>query len=123
MSFIHTEYVGHFDPSDPVRWKPLRPKPAKVLDEQMVKEMVESTGHAIECLLYMQEGYLACEWTRDPSISEEVWSSFLRRLADRAGAMLMDQHGVIYYPPDAKTAFEQALRQRRDSRGFEKKDK
>lgn len=115
MSFIHTEFVGHFDPNDPIHRRPIRPKPTRVLDERTVSEMVESTGRGIDRLLYMEDGYLACEWTRDLSIPEDVWTSFIYGLADRTGAMLMDQCGSIYYPPDAKAAFEQAILERRDS--------
>src|SRR5262245_18593283 len=106
MSFVHREYVGHFDPSEPiVLSKPIRPKPTKALDAMIVADLLKQTDHGIERRLYMDDVYLVCEWTRDVRVAQEVLSPFIHRLADRTGAVLMSQYGEIYYPAEAKTAY------------------
>lgn len=111
MSFVHLDYVGHFAPDDPIILsKPFRPKPTRPIEIEAVHQLIEQTGGGIERLVYLVDGYLVCEWTRDPRIGVNVWEPFIHCLADRVGAVIMNQYGGIVYPDEAKAAYELSTR-------------
>jgi hypothetical protein len=104
MSFVHYDLVGHIDPRDPIEFgRPSRPKILRRIDPQHVHRTLKSMPTSIENLVNVDDD--GCAYV----IASTGSSMFLKRLADEAGAIVMNQYLAVWYPASAKAEYEAVL--------------
>jgi hypothetical protein len=89
---LHSYYVGHFDPPDPVitSVKPLKPKVQRPPSPDAVIRVLEAFDPRIaEFVFYDGAGYVGCSWSRAPLALRDQLTRFARALAEAEGAVVM----------------------------------
>jgi hypothetical protein len=104
---FHFDYVGHFDPADPVDTsvKPLRPKILRPLAHDRVRRLLDDFGGEVARYIeYDDGGYVVCSWSHAPARLSEQIRNFARALAETEVAMVMSEPPlcVIEYPEAAR---------------------
>ena len=100
----HHQYVGHFDPRDPVNTdiRPYQPKVSRPLDrDAAVRLLGSSDPEIIDYVSYSEDGFVQCNWSSAPAKLQEPIIRFARALAEATAAYLMNERWVIEYPEDA----------------------
>ena len=104
---LHWLVVGHVDPVDPVDSSglPHKPKVSRPIPKDVADRALDKFGRDIdEYLSYDDGGYVVCGWAQAP---HRLWGrvrEFAYFLADREGAVVMDEQYIVSWPPAARQA-------------------
>ena len=106
----HWYVVGYIDPLDPVEMSghPHRPKVVRPLSREAVEQVELEFGTDIdEYVSFAEPGFVVCNWSFAPlAISSRV-SEFAFVLAEKIGAVVMDERHMVLWPQSAREANKQ----------------
>ncbi len=104
---FHWYVVGHINPLDP--WDrtalPYKPKVLRPIPKDVAERLLDEFGRDIDPYLnYAEAGYVICNWSQAPRLFRERVQDFARFLAERQGAVVMDEMFIVHWPPEARDA-------------------
>ena len=111
---LHWLIVGHIDPSDPTDCTE-RPRKPKVWRPMSKDGACPSTGRVRPGHRPVPElrrlRYVVCEWAKAPFGLDERVREFARFLAEREGAVVMDEVFMVSWPEWAHLEWERYAQQ------------
>ena len=107
---FHWYVVGHIDPLDPVDTSaiPHRPKVLRSLSREAAEQAELEFGTDIDDYVSFEEpGFVVCNWSFAPRAISGRVSEFAFILAEKLGAVVMDERHMVLWPQDARAANRQ----------------
>jgi hypothetical protein len=105
MSLTHSHIVGHIDPLDPADTSdlPYRPKVVRPIPREAADRAVADFGADVAPFVsYGGGGYVLCHWSAAPYTLTDRLREFAQYLADREGAVALDDDYLVWWPPAAQ---------------------
>jgi hypothetical protein len=104
---FHFQYVGYFDPRDPVdsSGRPCEPKVQRPLPRDSAIRLLKSFSGELERYVeYDDKGYVVSSWSRAPVRLWEELQRYCRDLAKAEGAVVINEAPLflIVYPLEAQ---------------------
>jgi hypothetical protein len=104
---FHWYVVGHIDPLDPVDTseKPYRPKVLRPLPREKTEQIETEFGTDVhEYISFEESGFVVCNWSFAPRDVAGRVSEFAFVLAEKLGAVVMDERYMVLWPQSARAA-------------------
>jgi len=104
---LHWLVVGHVNPLDPVDCSGLlhRPKVFQPILQEAVDRGLDQFGREIAGYLsYDEAGFVVCGWAQAPRTFRDRVQEFAFFLAQREGAVILDERHQILWPASAREA-------------------